>query len=225
MAADSKLPRKQRPERREYKRCYYLEHRDRILERLAQKSAEGYYHSEQYRQIKARYRETHPEQVRACHERYRSSGKRAAYHASYYERNADRIRERVRRNYWAKKEAGLILPRPRVPAPARVELRYPYQLDTGVEGFDLLSVINNLVPRELPDAVRGDVCQTLALRVLSGEFETPSSEDVRTCIREEFRFLPNRFHVSVDADEYVRTRVDYLAAQLATAWSAALTVK
>lgn len=107
----------------------------------------------------------------------------------------------------------------------RVELVYPYQVTEHVEGFDLVNSINNLVPRSLPEAVRADVCQALALSVLSGEVTTPNAEQVRACVREQFRFLPSRFHISLDADEYVKNRLGHFAAQLASSWGATYLVR
>jgi hypothetical protein len=151
------------------------------------------------------HRDRHRERLRGYMRGYRAKQPEA-----YREQLREYARNYSRARYWANRQPS---------TRGRTLLFYPYHLSAGAEGADLVCAINNLVPRSLPESVRADVCQELALAVLSGGIEPCDlSDHVGSYIREQFRFLPNRFHISLDADEYVRDRVGYLAAQLADSW-------
>src|ERR1051325_10287290 len=80
---------------------------------------------------------------------------------------------------------------------------YPYRIDNGAAGADLITAINNLVPRSLPELLRADVCQALALAVLSGEIEADKiSPHVQRFIKEQNKFLPRKHELSLDAPLY-----------------------
>lgn len=77
---------------------------------------------------------------------------------------------------WRASDTGLKLPpewreaiKPRrVATPKRVDLQYPYIQSVRGEHAQLLAV-NALVPRGLPDHMRGDICQEIMLALWQGE--------------------------------------------------------
>lgn len=89
------------------------------------------------------------------------------------------------------------IPRPRITPLSEV---YPYMLSGGADGAGLLASINNMVPRNLPDVLRADVCQALALAVISGEVEMENiAAHIKRFIKEQSGFMPNRWEVSLDS--------------------------
>lgn len=55
--------------------------------------------------------------------------------------------------------------------PPRVLTNYPFlPADSKASGTDILLLVNGVVPRGLPEQLRGDVCQEMIAAVLCGEF-------------------------------------------------------
>lgn len=164
------------------------------------------------------YREENRERVHATRQAWRAA-------------NADHIRE-VQRAWWKanpdkvaeylRRARERYIPRPRAPRrrpTSPLSLLYPYNLSTMADGAELITRIIDLVPRTLPEAVRADVCQELALAVLGGEADPDRlDEHVADAVRTQFRFLPSRWHISLDGEEHRVSRIEYLAGRLAEAW-------
>ncbi len=160
----------------------------------------------------------------------RNQDRRREYGTEYYAKNKDRLdaaalrwqannpekvavsrREAQRR--WRARHRGRLY---------RPELLYPYSVSPAADGAELILRINELVSKSLPESVRADACQELALRVLSGEADAARLEEyVRECVRTQYRFLPSKFHVSLDCEEHKASRIHFLAARLAQAWGVA----
>jgi hypothetical protein len=72
---------------------------------------------------------------------------------------------------WGARRPAIIRLPPRPLGIAHPEARYPFRPATDIisDGNDLLLFINGIVPRGLPEQLRGDVCQDLICAVLSGE--------------------------------------------------------
>lgn len=220
-------------ERKEYARRHYQRNRERLDEqsklwrqanpdkvagyarkvaaRPARKIYLVKYRAENHDQLLAyqrAYREENRERVRATRQAWRAA-------------NADHIREVQRA--WQRANPGKVAEylrrsRERQPVPP-LALLYPYNFSAVAEGAALIAKIIDLVPRTLPEAVRADVCQELALAVLSGEADPERlDEHVAAAVRTQFRFLPSRWHVSLDDEEYRVSRVEYQARRLAEAW-------
>lgn len=88
-------------------------------------------------------------------------------------------------------------------AGASSALIYPYFLRDVDASTELLARINDAVPRNLPETIRADVCQELALSILSGEAVISNAgECISQHIKKQFAFSPYRYgHVSFDREE------------------------
>lgn len=136
--------------------------------------------------------------------RSRSKPERIEYLRAYRQANRDHIHDLTHR--WKLKN-GLI----RKPMEPLSQV-YPYMMNQEADGAALLFRINNLVPRGLSEMVRGDICQEIALAVLSGEI---TESEIVNCIsrytKSQFQFLPRRFGViSFDADPEKRSWLESL---------------
>ena len=69
----------------------------------------------------------------------------------------------------------------------RADMLWPYQ-SSATDVDPLVLQINALVSRKLPEVVREDVCQELAVLILEGN--NPSQELVQRCIKDAFRRYP-----------------------------------
>jgi hypothetical protein len=68
--------------------------------------------------------------------------------------------------------------------PPRVLTNYPFlPSDSKTSGADIVLLVNGVVPRGLPEQIRGDVCQEIIASVLAGEFtETEIPQHVKAII-------------------------------------------
>lgn len=99
----------------------------------------------------------------------------------------------------------------------RTELVYPYLVSNEAEGADLINLINKLVPRNMPELVRADVCQSLALAVLSGEIDPANlAEHIKEYAKTQYAFLPSKFQVSLDAPLFLDGRKYSLVDSIST---------
>jgi hypothetical protein len=77
---------------------------------------------------------------------------------------------------------------------------YPYLLSDVVDGAQLIQRINNLVPRYLSEDVRADVCQEVALAVLSDELDLANLAGyIKQYIKSQSAYLPSKYEKSLDA--------------------------
>lgn len=81
---------------------------------------------------------------------------------------------------------------------------YPYLLDKQIDGADLVTTINSLVPRTMDEQYRADFCQELVLAVLSGEVALENLRLVLPQYLKEFKkHLPSKYtQISLDAPLY-----------------------
>lgn len=62
------------------------------------------------------------------------------------------------------------------------------------EGRDLVLLVNELVTKNLPDQVRADACQDLAVAILSGDIKPEDAPDwVNRYVRDVFRLHPQKY--------------------------------
>lgn len=138
------------------------------------------------------------------------AARRRTYQREYYQRHRPRLDEAQSRWRAANPEKAAAIRReaarrwrarhPRV-IPSPLPLLYPYGVRVEVGGAELVLLINGLVPRGLPESIRADVCQELALLVLSGEVAVGRLvEHVSACVRAQYRFLPSKRHLSISGD-------------------------
>jgi hypothetical protein len=136
----------------------------------------------------------------------------------YYQANKEkviaRIRQWYRANYVPKKrsakykvnsnEVGIKAPIVKIPE------FYPYSINPDNEGFDLIERINALVPKNILEDLRADICQELALLVYSGEVEEAFiAETIPKVIKQQRKFMPTKFTVSIDAlDDWQAQRLE-----------------
>jgi hypothetical protein len=100
-------------------------------------------------------------------------------------------------------------------------LRYPYLLDDRVDGAELLLRINALVPRGLPETIRADVCQALALAVLMGEIRSDEIDaHVSSYVRQQYALMSSKYAtIYLDTmSAKARENVEVYAQQLVEAW-------
>ncbi|MGI9293435.1 MAG: hypothetical protein ACR2PS_05580 [Pseudomonadales bacterium] len=120
-------------------------------------------------------------------------------------RDTDRyLQNRPWRSYTRKRRTKTAKPNKK-PTEKRQELFYPYlivQPEFGVnEGQDLLLKINNAVPAALPDQIRADVCQDLAVAILSGDMaESELDNEAILFVKKVFKMYPTKWGpISLDA--------------------------
>jgi hypothetical protein len=79
-------------------------------------------------------------------------------------------------------------------ASTRLSEFYPYRVSAEADGAELVEAINRAVPRSLPEDLRADVCQQLALAVLAGDVDLEGiGEHVRLYTKRQRAFMPNRY--------------------------------
>lgn len=74
----------------------------------------------------------------------------------------------------------------RIKSPRRLNLSYPFipPENASGKGVDLILLVNGMVPRGLPEQLRGDVCQEIITAVLAGELlETDIPRQLKAYIR------------------------------------------
>ncbi len=172
----------------------------------ARARARAYYqtHKEQRRESSVKWRKRNPERLKEYAARSGSKPERIDYMRAYREQYRENIAAYKRG--W-KEQNGLYA---RSVEP--VSLFYPYS--TGFnpqdEGAELLIAINNLVPRSLPEAIRADVCQEIALDVLLGNLNIANlAATVGHYIKSAYKFplIRSRKFVSLDQNDLLRRRI------------------
>lgn len=81
--------------------------------------------------------------------------------------------------------------------------------------YDMMMLVNNAVPRSLPDHIRADICQDLILGILEGAITVDEVKaSVKSFSRKVFEMHPMKYgHISLDAplgDDSGRTLLDVL---------------
>lgn len=70
----------------------------------------------------------------------------------------------------------------------RLSQAYPYILNLQLDGAELVSLVDRLVPKELEHSIRADVCQDLIIAVLAGDIEKANlNKEAPKFIRRHFR--------------------------------------
>lgn len=100
---------------------------------------------------------------------------------------------------------------------------YPYLRTTNTseasrDGAELLSFVNNLIPRRIPDDIRADICQDMIVAILTGETtRSQLDKDHRSFISKIFAQYPWKYKwISFDAplsDEGGRTLHDIMSTE------------
>lgn len=86
---------------------------------------------------------------------------------------------------------------------------YPYVMAESLRGSDLLKLINDTVPKNLPEYVRADVCQDLALAVLTGEVsESQIPDEVKKYMKMNFQMTARFGCLSLD-DPNMRNIIEF----------------
>lgn len=81
--------------------------------------------------------------------------------------------------------------------------------------YDMMMLVNNAVPKQLPDHIRADICQDLIVSILAGEIDADEIKaNVKGFSRKVFEMHPMKYgHLSLDApigDDTGRTLLDIL---------------
>ena len=97
---------------------------------------------------------------------------------------------------------------PKGPRVSPKEIFYPYVIhkpnhDDG-GAYDMMVLVNNAVPKGLPDFLRADICQDLIVGLLSGEISKDELKGkVKGYTRKVFEMHPMKYgHLSLDAPLY-----------------------
>lgn len=99
------------------------------------------------------------------------------------------------------------------------DLNYPYLRDDirQADGADLLTFVNDIVPKAIPDYIRADICQDMILAILSGQAtKAEISNDARQFIGKVFADSPWKYKwmsmdMSLSGDEDGGTLHDMIA--------------
>lgn len=77
---------------------------------------------------------------------------------------------------------------------------YPYLTAQPTEEHDLIMTVDSLVPKNLPNQTRADVCQDMIVAVLSGEVTVGNLKDATSkYVKQFFKMFPPKYgHLSLD---------------------------
>jgi hypothetical protein len=78
---------------------------------------------------------------------------------------------------------------------------WPYLKDTNHQDYEMIAVINNAVPRTLPEYVRADICQNLAVSILLGEIQLDDLQKaIPVLVKSAWKDSPSKYGpLSLDA--------------------------